>query len=291
MRSLKKLASGSLRIRSTKDRSDSYRDGLDSAQVALESGVKSGNILFSAYLGGPVSDAQHVELLRRENEALKRQLANTSAVPPNTGATVKKQIAPLIGGANAAAAYEYGCDVCGVSKIDAPALVTLLVLLRDNLSYSTLPLPRDDTSLREYAARMHLLADLDRDGALNEKEFSLLWRNLPISAAASVLGERYGAKGVAPASTFVYGDRNDWCDCRLHPGSPRRHPSAPRLFPLFPFLAPVGASLPSLTVVSRARRTAGWAACRPNSGRSCADRSRQSARPTTAASGASSMRT
>ena len=260
MRSLKKLASGSLRIRSTKDRSDSYRDGLNPAQVTLESEVKSGNILFSADLGGPVSDTQHIELLRMENEALKRQLANTSAAAPSRGATVKKQIAPLVGGADAATAFEYGCNVCGVSKIDVPALVTLLALVRDNPAYSTLPLPEDEASLREYAARMHLLADLDRDGALHEAEFSLLWRNLPTSAAASVLGERYGAKGVAPASTFVYGDRNDWCDSCLHPWSPPCRPSALCRLALCSCLAPVGVS----TVVARAHRTAGWEVYRPN---------------------------
>ena len=125
-------------------------------------------------------------------------------------AASKPSIPSLPPKADAEQAAAYTRRVCGVDEIRKASIVTLLRLLKKNQEYATLELPNEDTQRDEYAGRMFMLADVDRDGLLSDREFELFWRHLPTSKAASVLGERFGAKMVAPADHFKFGSREDW---------------------------------------------------------------------------------
>ena len=90
-------------------------------------------------------------------------------------------------------------------------MVGLLTLLRTNEAYSHFDLPMaDDDELRRFAGRLHFLADIGRDGKLNQHEFKALWLQLPSCKRSDVLGPRYGSKYQAVAEEFVFGTRSDW---------------------------------------------------------------------------------
>ena len=204
---LKKMGSF-LPARSSKERSASEDPTtVDSSDVFLQATGTVGQ-LFSAELGVPVNELQQ---LKWEVEQLRRQLASASAPPPATVSKVHDPNEALEADATASVAYAYITRVCRVSEVDAPTFVALLELLRSNPAYRGLALPEDNVELRKYGARMFMLADVDRDGVLNETEFTLVWRHLPTSKAPAVLSARYGVKGVAPSTSFVFGSRDDWC--------------------------------------------------------------------------------
>ena len=197
---------------------------------AVKSGKHSGGsnvnpihitpVLVSADLGSAANPEQEVAALRealaaqREaNAALQQRLATASVQVPKVEdmLPIKDGTPPLPKNATAAAAQAHACEACGEKSVTSPVIVALLTLLRDNPHYKHLDLPQDDAKLlREFAGRMFMLADVDRDGVLSTREFALFWRHLPTSKAPSVLGERFGARYVSSSNEFVFGSREDW---------------------------------------------------------------------------------
>ena len=150
-----------------------------------------------------------VESLREEVESLRRRLAATT-MPTAADAPTVLAVPPLAANADSDTAFAYLHGALGNDDTSVPALAALLRLLRANASYAQLGLPADDTTLGEYACRMHALADVNFDGQLSRDEFSLFWRNLPTSTVQATLSESYTGRMVAPAASFVFGSREDW---------------------------------------------------------------------------------
>jgi hypothetical protein len=212
MNAVKKTLSGkissmgggsSLKSRSRKHTSDAA----DPSDVTL---LKSDPTLVGGVmLGEAASDAERLHAAHSRIQELERQLASAST-PKATPSQVKKtDLTPLAHGANAQTARTFACKSCATNSLSAPVLVAFFTLLRDNPAYAALDLPAG-SALREFASRMHLLADVDLDGDLNDAEFELMWKQLPAVKATDVLGERFGAKFVTGLDTFVFGSREDW---------------------------------------------------------------------------------
>ena len=124
---------------------------------------------------------------------------------------------------DAAEAWQYVRAVCGLNDdqpVTKDVLAILLFLMRDTDVFTHLQLPAEDSKLIDYANRMHMLGDIDRDEVLDGREFELLWDWLKQTEARAshlsdgdevgVLGENYGAKFVSPSDKFVFGSRSEW---------------------------------------------------------------------------------
>ena len=192
-------------------------------------------------LGGePLSDEQRIALLqrqlddekrrgeeekrRRKEEEQRREAAERHLIASSPSHQIRRNleaVSPLAAGADASEALAWLRAACSTDTVTVEAFKVLLLALRGNQGYSHLQLPTDDEDLFEYAARMHMLGDVDHDDLLSDGEFDRLWEWLRQGTARAhrvsvggtehgVLGKRFGAKFVAPANEFVFGSRADW---------------------------------------------------------------------------------
>lgn len=214
-----------LRLPSSKSRSGTFDDG--AAQPAGVTFQVSGALVGGVDLGGePASAEQHIMLLeqqlrektRRLEEAERQLIAST---PSRQIQSEMKTVPPLPAGGTSSEALAWLRAACNRSAVTPEVFKMLLLALRENLAYDHLGLPRDDEDLFEYAARMHMLGDIDRDDQLSDKEFDRLWAWMQQGNARAhrvseggtehgVLGQRFGSKFIAPVDKFVFGTRADW---------------------------------------------------------------------------------
>ena len=68
----------------------------------------------------------------------------------------------------------------------------------------------EDAATETFVERMLLLADIDRDGSLNAREFQMMWQMLPLSSAESLARMDETLKMSSDARAFVFGSREDW---------------------------------------------------------------------------------
>lgn len=123
---------------------------------------------------------------------------------------MKADVERLVADADASAARRYALWALGKRTVDSTVLAGFFELLKANPDYSHLKLPVNESERTELAARLCMLADVDRDGVLDEVEFAMLWRHLPTTKLANVLSPRFGKRFTAPAYTFKFGTRDEW---------------------------------------------------------------------------------
>ena len=223
---LKRMGSApKLRLPSSKSRSGTFDDG--AAQPAGVTFQVSGALVGGVDLGGePASAEQHIMLLeqqlrektRRLEEAERQLIAST---PSRQIQSEMKTVPPLPAGGTSSEALAWLRAACNRSAVTPEVFKMLLLALRENLAYDHLGLPRDDEDLFEYAARMHMLGDIDRDDLLSDRSLIVCGHGCSKATARAhrvseggtehgVLGQRFGAKFVAPVDKFVFGTRADW---------------------------------------------------------------------------------
>ena len=222
---LKRIGSApKLRLPSSKS-SGTLDDGMVPPEgVAFQA---TGALISGVELGGePNSNAGRIMLLehqlrektRRLEEAERQLIAST---PSRQIQSSMKTDPPLPAGATSAEALAWLRAACNRPTVNSEVFKMLLLSIRDNPAYLHLWLPRDDEDLFEYAARMHMLGDVDRDDMLSDTEFDRLWEWVQQGNARAhrvseggtehgVLGQRFGSKFVAPVDKFVFGSRADW---------------------------------------------------------------------------------
>ena len=229
---LKKMGSASrLRLPSGKSRSGTMDDvGASPSGVTFQ--VGSG-LVGGVELGGdPATNEERIALLqrqlrdeqqRRQEEERRREEVERLLMSSSPSQEIRQKLPAekLPADATSGEALAWLRGACPAQGVTVDAFKLLLLSLRDNPAYARLRLPDNNEQLLEYAARMHMLGDIDRDDLLSDREFDRLWDWLPQSNSRAirvseggtehgVLGDKFGAKFVAPVDKFVFGGRAEW---------------------------------------------------------------------------------